>query len=164
MTTSQTIVLAGGCFWGVERYFQTVDGVTDTTVGYANSRVQDPGYKRVCTGLTGAAEAVKIVYDPQVCPLERLLTEFFTIIDPYSINRQGNDCGTQYRTGIYWTDPAQEKAVRAFVAAREQAAGRRFAVECGPLENFYPAEDYHQDYLLKNPGGYCHIKIPKDRH
>ena len=152
------IYLAGGCFWGTEHLFSLVDGVKSTTVGYANSRVADPTYKMVCTGLTGAAETVEVEYDDNAVGLSELLVIYFRSIDPLSLNRQGNDVGTQYRTGIYYTDPADLPVIEAVVATvQRRHPDQRIAVEVKPLENFYPAELYHQQYLDKNPGGYCHI-------
>lgn len=134
-----------------------VGGVLETETGYANSQVKDPDYKMVCTGLTGAVETVKVVYDDQTVSLTDLLFLYFKSIDPTSLNRQGNDFGTQYRTGIYFTDKEDLPVIDAVVAT----IGRRYkdpiAVEVQPLINFYPAEDYHQDYLVKNPDGYCHV-------
>ncbi len=156
---TKRIVLAGGCFWGVERYFQTVAGIVDSTVGYANSKIEDPSYEQVCSGETGAVEAVELVYDPEKIGLRKILEIYFMLVDPTSLNKQGNDRGTQYRTGVYWTGEEPEEVKHIF--AREQERyGSHFQVEHGKLLNFYPAEDYHQDYLKKNPGGYCHIPIP----
>lgn len=151
------IYLAGGCFWGTDRLFSLVDGVEKTVAGYANSRVEDPTYKMVCTGLTGAAEAVEVVYDDTKLSLTELLTLYFRSIDPLSVDRQGNDRGTQYRTGIYYTDPADLSVIEAVYATVERRYGEPLAVEVEPLKNFYPAELYHQEYLVKNPGGYCHV-------
>ncbi|MDE5975197.1 MAG: peptide-methionine (R)-S-oxide reductase MsrB [Muribaculaceae bacterium] len=151
------IYLAGGCFWGTDHLFSLVDGVIKTVAGYANSRVPDPDYKMVCTGLTGAAETVEVVYDDTTVGLSELLTIYFKSIDPLSLNRQGNDVGTQYRTGIYYTDPADLPVIEAVVATIQRRHSEPLAVEVMPLENFYPAELYHQDYLYKNPDGYCHV-------
>ncbi|MCM1111281.1 MAG: peptide-methionine (R)-S-oxide reductase MsrB [Clostridium sp.] len=153
----RTIYLAGGCFWGTEHLFSLVPGVASTTVGFANSRVESPSYKLVCTGATGAAETVRVDYDDTMVSLTDLLRLYFRSIDPIAVNRQGNDIGTQYRTGIYWTDPADREVVEAEVATIQRRHREPLAVEFGPLENFYPAEDYHQDYLINNPGGYCHL-------
>ena len=151
------IYLAGGCFWGTEHLMSLVPGVTDTVVGYANSLVPDPSYQMVCTGRTEAAETVEVSYDPDRIGLSDLLFLYFRSIDPTTINRQGNDIGTQYRTGIYYTDPADLDVIRAVVATVARRYSTALAVEVEPLQNFYPAEDYHQSYLDKNPGGYCHI-------
>lgn len=153
----ESIVLAGGCFWGVEEYFSRIPGVMSAESGYAQSRVANPDYRQVCSGATGAAEAVKIVYDPAAVSLDRLLAHYFRIIDPLAVNRQGNDVGTQYRTGIYFRSDAEKNSAAAAMKREEARLGKPLAVELEPLENFYPAEEYHQDYLKKNPGGYCHI-------
>lgn len=152
-----TIYFAGGCFWGTEHFFRQIDGVTDTEVGYANSRIPHPTYQDVCTGRTGAAEGVRVTYDTDKVSLRFLISLYFMTIDPTSVNRQGNDTGTQYRTGIYYTTPDQQRIALEEVgkeAAKHQAP---IAVEVIQLQNFYQAEDYHQDYLVKNPEGYCHI-------
>lgn len=153
----KTIYLAGGCFWGTDHLMSLVPGVVRTTAGYANSSVEAPSYKLVCTGTTGAAETVEVVYDPTEVGLSDLLTLYFRSIDPLSLNRQGNDVGTQYRTGIYYTDEADLPVINAVVDTVARRFSRPLAVEAGPLLNFYPAEDYHQDYLYNNPGGYCHV-------
>ena len=134
-----------------------MEGVVKTVAGYANSDVPDPTYKMVCTGLTGATETVEVEYDDMKVGLSELLTIYFRSIDPLSLNRQGNDAGTQYRTGIYYTDPADLPVIEAVVATVQRRYDRPLAVEVMPLRNFYPAELYHQDYLYKNPGGYCHV-------
>lgn len=151
------IYLAGGCFWGTDHLFSLVDGVVKTAAGYANGKVAYPSYEEVCTGRTGAAETVEVVYDDTKVGLTDLLSIYFRSIDPTTLNRQGNDIGTQYRTGIYYTDPADLPAIEAFVAAVQRRHTEPLAVEVGPLVNFYPAELYHQEYLYKNPQGYCHV-------
>ena len=157
ISTAKTVHLAAGCFWGAEKYFSLVDGVLSTRVGYANGRTTDPKYEEVYTDKTGFAETVRVVYDPDILPLGELLRLYFAAIDPVSLNRQGGDEGTRYRTGIYYSDPSDLPAIRS--AFDEEAArhSEPLAVEVLPLENFYDAEDYHQSYLDKNPGGYCHI-------
>jgi len=241
MAESKTIVLAGGCFWGIQKYLSLIPGVLSTQAGYANSVVEAPGYEQVCTGATGAAEAVRVSYDPDVLPLRDLLDLFFEVIDPVTINRQGADVGAQYRTGIYYdgdaivaksdsvvarqsstqddlatiaaaatsstlviarsdndtapylviarsdsvatrqpstaaastpplviarsseavtrqsSTPDDLATITAALAELQQHYAAPLAIEVAPLANFYPAEDYHQDYLDKNPGGYCHI-------
>lgn len=153
----RTICLAGGCFWGMEHLYRALPGVLDVTAGYANGDgAHHADYGSVCTGLTGFREAVLVDYDPAQITLKALLFAFFAVIDPELPNRQGMDFGSQYQTGVYWTDPADEAAVRS-IAALEAAALPCFAVELKPLENFYPAEEEHQRYLEKHPGGYCHI-------
>lgn len=153
----KNIYLAGGCFWGTEHLFSLVAGVKKTTVGYANSRIPSPTYEQVCTGRTGAAETVEVEYDDAEVSLTELLSIYFRSIDPTTLNRQGNDRGTQYRTGIYYADPVDLPAIEAFVATVQRRYEEPLAVEVGRLENFYPAELYHQKYLDKNPGGYCHV-------
>lgn len=155
------IWFGGGCFWGVQEYFSRLPGVISTKTGYANSRVENPGYKEVCAGDTGAVEAVEIVYDPATTDLEYLVDCLFEIINPFSVNRQGNDVGEQYRTGVYYKGESERAELEKIFASLQGLAGRPFAVELLPLENFYPAEEYHQDYLKKNPGGYCHINLSK---
>ena len=154
---TKTIYLAGGCFWGTEHFMKLIHGVESAEVGYANSVVPNPTYREVCTGKTGAAETVKVVYDADEVSLPFLLSLYYKTIDPTSLNRQGNDRGTQYRTGIYYTDPAELPAIEKSLAELQKHYSKPLAIEVGTLQNFYPAEDYHQDYLDKNPGGYCHI-------
>ena len=151
------IYFAGGCFWGTEHYFKQVRGVVATEVGYANGHTQSPTYEEVYTDTTGHAETVRIVYDPQVVDITLLLELFFRSIDPTSLNRQGNDCGTRYRTGIYYTAEDDVEVIRGIYNDIERIIGEPLAVEVGPLHSFYSAEEYHQDYLTKNPTGYCHI-------
>lgn len=152
-----TIYLAGGCFWGTARLFSLVPGVTLSEAGYANSSVPEPTYQQVCTGRTGAAETVKVRYESDDVTLTQLLDLYFKSIDPTALNRQGNDIGTQYRTGVYYTDAADLPVIESVVADVSLRYGSPLAVEVMPLKNFYPAEEYHQDYLEKNPGGYCHV-------
>lgn len=153
----KTIYFAGGCFWGTQHFFSLVPGVVATQTGYANSQIPDPSYKEVCSGRTDAAETVKVTYDPDSIPLADLVRLYFLTIDPTTVNRQGNDRGTQYRTGIYYTDPQDLASIRPVVEAVARDYAVPIRVEVEPLRNFYPAEDYHQDYLDRNPGGYCHI-------
>ena len=152
----RTIYLAGGCFWGLQKYFDQFDGVCETEVGYANGPGRAPSYEEVCRN-SGHAETVKIVYDETRIGTEELLDLYFSVIDPLSVNRQGHDSGIQYRTGIFYPDEALLPAIRAVVAREEEKAGQKLAVVVEPLENFWSAEEYHQKYLEKNPGGYCHI-------
>lgn len=154
---TKVIYLAGGCFWGTDHLFSLVEGVVSTEAGYANSRVPHPTYEMVCTGHTGAAETVKVTYDDTLIGLSEILTLYFRSIDPLSLNRQGGDVGTQYRTGIYYVDKTDIEIIDAVVATVQRRYSEPLAVEVGPLVNFYPAEIYHQDYLYKNPGGYCHV-------
>ena len=157
MKSTKEIYLAGGCFWGTEHFLKLIDGVEATQVGYANGNIANPTYKQVCTGTTDFAETVKVQYDPVTVDLPFLIDLYFKTIDPTSVNKQGNDRGTQYRTGIYYTDPADLSVIQETVHRLAATYTRPLAVEMKPLENFYPAEEYHQDYLDKNPGGYCHI-------
>ena len=154
-----TIYLAGGCFWGVEGYFKRIEGVKGTTCGYANGRTENPSYEDVCRHDTGHAETVKVDFDDEVISLEDLLIYYFRIIDPVSVNKQGNDVGTQYRTGIYYSDESQLPVIKAAIEREQRKYNEKIAVEVLPIENFYSAEEYHQDYLDKNPNGYCHINL-----
>lgn len=160
-TAMNTIYLAGGCFWGVEKYFSLIPGVVDTEAGYANGSTDNPTYEQVTRNNTGHAETVKVVYDPQKVSLPFLLQKYYDVIDPVSVNRQGNDRGVQYRTGIYYTDAADKPAIDASLAALQKQYSQPLAIEVQPLVRFDRAEDYHQDYLDKNPGGYCHIPASK---
>jgi peptide methionine sulfoxide reductase msrA/msrB len=156
-TQHETIYLAGGCFWGVEKYLSLIPGVISTRVGYANSSEPNPDYEQVCTGATGAAETVEVLYDRTRLALEDLLLLFFEIIDPTSLNRQGNDRGTQYRSGIYYTNPADRFVIQTALEQLQEHYTARLVVENGRLENFFPAEEHHQAYLDTHPDGYCHI-------
>ncbi len=151
------IYLAGGCFWGTEKYFSMLPGVLSTQVGYANGNTENPSYEEVCHNGTGHAETVKVEYDDALLGLPFLLERYYDVIDPVSVNRQGGDHGPQYRTGIYYTDEADRPVIRASIAALQEKYAQPIAIEVESLRNFYPAEDYHQKYLDKNPGGYCHI-------
>ena len=154
--STRTIYLAGGCFWGLQKYFDQFRGVLNTEVGYTNGPDQAPTYQAVCRN-SGHAETVRVEYDPDALSLTALLEDYFRVIDPLSVNRQGHDQGIQYRTGIYYTDPTQLPEIEAVYRAQEAKAGSKLAVELLPLQNFFTAEEYHQKYLDKNPGGYCHI-------
>ncbi|HEX5641750.1 MAG TPA: peptide-methionine (S)-S-oxide reductase MsrA [Thermoleophilia bacterium] len=149
----KTIYVAGGCFWGLEKYIGLVEGVVATEVGYANGASASATYGDG----SGYAEAVKVVYDPAVAPLPFLLDLFYDAIEPTSVNRQGNDVGVEYRTGIYYTDSADAAVIEKSLARLQTKYTEPIAVESGPLTTYTRAEDYHQDYLEKNPGGYCHI-------
>jgi peptide-methionine (S)-S-oxide reductase len=153
------IYLAGGCFWGVEEYLSRIDGVMDTEVGYANGEVENPTYKQVCTGLTGHAETTYVKYDETKVTLEQLLDRFFRIIDPTVVDRQGGDIGNQYRTGIYYIDEADLEIIQKIITEQQRKYEKPIATEVKPLACFFNAEDYHQDYLKKNPGGYCHVDM-----
>ncbi len=152
----KTIYLAGGCFWGMQQFFDQFGGVIRTEVGYANGPEKAPSYEEVCAD-SGHAETLRIDYDEQAITLTALLDYYFMVIDPLSVNRQGHDEGIQYRTGIYYTDASLLPEIEAVYRKEEEKAGAKLAVELEPLRNFYPAEEYHQKYLVKNPGGYCHI-------
>ncbi len=152
----KTIYLAGGCFWGLQKFFDQFEGVLETEVGYANGPDRAPTYQEVCAD-SGHAETVRVAYDEAVLPLEKLLGSYFLVIDPLSVNRQGHDEGIQYRTGIYYTEDAQLPAIRAVYGREQEKAGAPLAVAVEPLQNFFSAEEYHQKYLIKNPDGYCHI-------
>ena len=153
------IYLAGGCFWGVEEYFSRIPGVTNTEVGYANGHTAAPSYQDVCTDTTGHAETVHVTYDPDRVSLETILEHYFMIIDPLSLNRQGGDSGTQYRTGVYYVDEASHEVARQVFASEQLRYPAPMVVELEPLACFFSAEEYHQDYLKKNPAGYCHVSF-----
>ena len=152
----RTIYLAGGCFWGMQKFFDQFEGVLATEVGYANGPDRAPSYQDVCHD-SGHAETVRIDYDEGKLSLENLMDLYFMVIDPLSVNRQGGDAGIQYRTGVYYTDPSQLPVLQAAFSQESQKLGAPLAVELLPLQNFFPAEAYHPKYLDKNPGGYCHI-------
>ena len=156
-TNVKTIYLAGGCFWGAEKYLGLVPGVVDTNVGYANGRTENPSYEDVKYHQSGHAETVRVKYDETKISLERLLEKYFEAIDPVSVNKQGEDEGIQYRTGIYYTDQADLTAINKVYEAIAEANEKPLAVEVLPLVHYYEAEDYHQKYLDKNPQGYCHL-------
>lgn len=153
------IVFAGGCFWGVEAYFSRIPGVTNTQVGYANGTKEAPTYQEVCTGMTGHAEVCEIVYDETQVTLELLLERLWRIIDPTLIDRQGGDVGNQYRTGIYYTDPSDLPIIEYSVSEEAKKHKLPIMTEVLALKSYYPAEEYHQKYLEKNPNGYCHINL-----
>ncbi|WP_371371789.1 peptide-methionine (S)-S-oxide reductase MsrA [Sporomusa aerivorans] len=153
------IWLAGGCFWGVEAYFQQLKGVLATKVGYGQGTRSNPTYEQVCSGATGHAEICEVTYDENAITLEKVLEHFFRIIDPTSLNRQGPDRGTQYRSGIYFTDEPEKTTIAAFIQKMQPGYQAPIVVEVEPLQSFYPAEDYHQNYLQRTPGGYCHINL-----
>ncbi|MDO4314495.1 MAG: peptide-methionine (S)-S-oxide reductase MsrA [Oscillospiraceae bacterium] len=153
----RTIYFAGGCFWGMERLYRMLPGVENVTAGYANGdSPAHANYEAVCSGITGFRETVRVDYDPAQISLEHLLFAFFAVVDAETPNRQGPDFGSQYQSGIYWADSADETVIRR-IAAVEASAVPFFAVELCPLACFYPAEEYHQRYLEKHPGGYCHV-------
>lgn len=152
------IYLAGGCFWGLEKYIKSINGVLSVQVGYANGKTENPTYEDVCYNNTGHAEAVKVIYDEKILPLVFLLNLFFEVIDPVAVNQQGADVGIQYRTGIYYADLDDFPVISHSIEKLQKKYNKSIAIEVMPLVNFSPAEEYHQNYLVKNPGGYCHIK------
>ena len=151
------IYLAGGCFWGVQKFFDQFDGVLSTQTGYANGKTENPSYEDVRYRSSGHTETVKIVYDENAISTKQLLRYFFMIIDPLSVNKQGEDAGENYRTGVYFTDKSLLHDIEAAFEEEEAKIAQKIAVELLPLTNFYSAEEYHQKYLDKNPTGYCHI-------
>ena len=151
------IYLAGGCFWGTEHYLKQIHGVVATEVGYANGNGENPSYEEVYTDTTGFVECVKVVYDPTIIALEKIVELYFHSIDPLSLNKQGNDIGTRYRTGIYYTEEYDRAVIESVYNVVAKRLGEELVVELEPLHNFYSAEEYHQDYLDKNPAGYCHL-------
>ncbi len=154
----KVIYMAGGCFWGVEKAFKMLNGVLETTVGYANGKEDNVSYQQVKTGTTGHKETVKVVYDDEVISLNTLLDAFFIFVDPVAVNQQGHDIGSQYQSGVYYTND-EDKEVCENYFAKKKAAIPNFAVELGTLNLFVTGEEYHQDYLDKNPDGYCHIDL-----
>ena len=152
----KTIYLAGGCFWGVEKFFSMVKGIVLTLVGYANGTKDNPSYQDLKHGLDDASETVKIEYDENVISLEKILELFLRFVDPYSVNKQGEDEGVQYRSGVYFVDKSDEKVVRNYFGS---VLKKDYKIEVLPLKKFFLAEEYHQKYLDKNPGGYCHINF-----
>jgi len=155
----KSIILAGGCFWGVEAYYKRVKGVTFTKVGYSNGKTKNPSYKEVCTGETEHAEVCYIKYDENIISLDKILEHFFRIIDPTSLNRQGADIGTQYRTGIFYIDREDSTIIKEFITKEQEKYNNKIVVEIEELSNYYDAETYHQSYLEKNPTGYCHVDL-----
>lgn len=153
------IVLAGGCFWGVEEYFSRIDGVLETQVGYANGNTENPTYEDICTKNIGFVEVCYITYDNDKVSLDSLLNKFWTIIDPTSFNKQGNDIGSQYRTGIYYLDTKDLDTILLNKEKIQCNYASKIVTEIKPLKNYYKAEEFHQRYLKKNPYGYCHIKL-----
>lgn len=162
MAQLETITLAGGCFWCTEAVFKRLRGVTSVVPGYAASQVKNPSYEQVCTGRTGAAEAIQVTFDPAVISYETLLEIFWHLHDPTTLNRQGNDIGTQYRSGIYYQNEEQKRIALASKEALEKSGAYKNPVvtEIVPFTNFYPAESYHKDYYDRNPSqGYCMFVI-----
>ncbi len=156
---TKDIYLAGGCFWGTEHFFKQIEGVIETEVGFANGNTENPTYKEVYTDETGYAETVHVKYNPDVVSLNFLLQMFFKAIDPTSLNKQGHDEGTRYRTGIYYTNNDDVCIIEKALNDEQKKYEQPLVVENLPLKNFYTAEEYHQDYLDKNPDGYCHLPL-----
>ncbi|MDF2484737.1 MAG: peptide methionine sulfoxide reductase [Herbinix sp.] len=155
------IYLAGGCFWGTEKYLDNISGIVQTDVGYANGNTEDPTYQEVCHNNTGHAETVHVIYDPKQIRLAFILTLYYDVIDPTSVNRQGGDTGAQYRTGIYYLDEVDLPIIQGSLQELQSHYEKPIAIEVQPLRNYYLAEEYHQKYLDKNPSGYCHIHREK---
>jgi len=153
------IYLAGGCFWGLEEYMSRINGVYDVTSGYANGNTENPTYEQVCYQNTGHAETVHVQYDSEEIDLQTILTYYFKVINPTSINKQGNDVGSQYRTGIYYINEEDHEVIAQFIKEQQKIVDAPIVVEVEPLKHYYLAEEYHQDYLKKNPNGYCHIDL-----
>lgn len=151
------IYLAGGCFWGVDAYFKEIKGIVKTEVGYANGNRDKTFYEIL--KITGHAETVKISYDTSLINLEKILEYFYYIVDPFSINKQGNDIGSQYRTGIYSEDKEDLEVAKKFLAKKQEKEKQKIEIEVKEIKNYVVAEEYHQDYLKKNPNGYCHINL-----
>ncbi|WP_202117238.1 peptide-methionine (S)-S-oxide reductase MsrA [Clostridium chromiireducens] len=153
------IVLGGGCFWGVEKYFAMIPGVLKTEVGYANGKTENPTYEEVCKNDTDFVEVCYITYDEKIVSLDTLLDKFWNIIDPTTLNKQAGDIGTQYRSGIYYIDESDLDMINKSKLKVQEQYENPVVTEVKPLEKYYSAEEYHQDYLEKNPTGYCHIKF-----
>ena len=151
------IYLAGGCFWGVEHYLSLINGISNTTVGYANSDIDNPSYEDLKTHKSSASETVEVIYDENIISLKEILDLFFLIIDPTSIDKQGHDEGHQYRTGIYYIDNNDIDIINESINQLQKQYDKEIVVEVLPLDNFTIAEEYHQEYLIKNPTGYCHV-------
>lgn len=155
----ERIVIAGGCFWGVEEYFRRLKGVHQTRVGYAQGILENPSYQDVCTGKTKHAEVAEISYDPSVISLEKIAEHLFRMVDPTSLNKQGHDIGTQYRVGMYPQTEEELKRIKAYYELRQKDYLKPLVMELELLRDFYDAEAYHQKYLVKNPTGYCHVNM-----
>lgn len=153
------IYLAGGCFWGTEHYFKQIDGVLETETGFANGNTDNPTYEEVYTDTTGYAETVRVAYDETKVSLEFLVDMFFHAIDPTLLNRQGHDEGTRYRTGVYYTDETELPVIKRIFNEKQKLYDQPIVTEIAPLRNFFPADEYHQNYLDKHPDGYCHLPV-----
>ena len=150
------IYLAGGCFWGVERYFQLLKGVFDTEVGYANGSKDNPKYEELKSGEASHAETLKLTYDERIISLEKILEHFLRFVDPYSVDKQGHDVGHQYRSGVYYVNESDKDLILNYF---KNHLKDNYKIEVKRLDNYFKAEEYHQDYLLKNPNGYCHVNL-----
>ena len=157
MNNLKEIYFAGGCFWGVEEFFSRIPGVFNASSGYANGNTENPSYEDLIYRGSGHAETVHVQYDPELISLKALTEYFFKIINPFTLNRQGVDKGTQYRTGVYYTDDKDIEILKVAFEDEQKKHSKNIVVELLPLEHYYPAEEYHQKYLKKNPSGYCHI-------
>jgi len=153
----KTIFLAAGCFWGAQHYLKQIRGVVETETGFANGDTENPTYKEVYTDMTGYAEAVRVVFDPAVLSLRKLINLYFDCIEPTSVNQQGEDRGTRYRTGIYYIEPEDYLTIKEVYDEVQRSYSAKLAVELEPIRNFFPADESHQDYLTKHPDGYCHL-------
>ncbi|MBS3991591.1 MAG: peptide-methionine (S)-S-oxide reductase MsrA [Erysipelothrix sp.] len=153
------IVVAGGCFWGVEEFYRRAKGIVSTQVGYAQGHKDNATYQEVCASTTGHTEVVKLTYDENIISLEKVLELLFRIIDPTTLNRQGNDIGPQYRSGVYYFSSEDKDIITEYIAAQQPRYEKKIRVEVEPVGLFVKAEDYHQLYLIKNPGGYCHVNM-----
>ena len=153
---NKTIYIAGGCFWGVEGYYKKLKGVLKTDVGYANGNKENPTYEEVKHHIANHAECLRLDYDNSIISLEKILEHFLRFVDPYSVDKQGEDSGHQYRSGVYYTDNNEKKIIKNYF---DKNLDSNYKIEILPLENFYLAEEYHQDYLDKNPNGYCHVNF-----
>lgn len=157
----KTIIVGGDCFWGVEEYYKRLKGVLTTEVGYAQGSKENPTYEEVCSGKFEHIEVVKIQYDDTILSLEKILEHLFRIIDPTSIDKQANDVGIQYRSGVYFSDDSEETVIKNYINSQQQNYSKPIVVEVDKLQNYYPAEEYHQKYLVKNKNGYCHVNFDK---
>lgn len=153
----KTIFLAAGCFWGAQHYLKQIRGVVETETGFANGDTENPTYEQVYTDRTGYAEAVRVVFDPEVLSLRKLVQLYFDCIEPTSVNQQGEDHGTRYRTGIYYIEEEDRQTIREVYDEVQRGYSAPLAVEVEPIKNFFAADESHQDYLVKHPDGYCHL-------
>lgn len=155
----KTIYLAGGCFWGVEAYYDQLKGIKETSVGFAQGHKDNPTYEEVCTGSTGHTETTMVQYDPTMISLNEILDHFFRVVNPFTINRQGNDIGSQYRSGIYYENKDDIETIQRFINNKQKEFDKKIMIEVEPLNKYWKASENHQKYLDKNPNGYCHIDL-----